>query len=314
MAITTADPAPLTDAQQLSDEQRASYLERGYLQLDSFIGPEWLAELRSASAEFVELSREIDESNRVLDVEPSHSSEHPRLRRLISPLDHHDTFHRFTIHGPPARLAMELLGGPVRFHHSKLNYKWSGGGEEVKWHQDIQFWPHTDFSPLTIGVYLDDVDDEMGPMGVLPGSHRGPLYDMYGADGEWAGSLDDNDAAGLDLSAMAWLKGPAGSVTVHNCCMIHGSLPNNSVRPRPLLLQTYSAIDSYPVAGIGANGLTGRNGGTIVGGPAPQQLEIEGRTMHGAPDWSKRGGPPTIFGSQQGDADQSGSKRPSPRK
>ena len=58
----------------------------------------------------------------------------------------------------------------MRFHHSKLNYKWSDGGEEVNGTQDIQFWPHTDFSPLTIGVYLDDVDDEMGPMGILPGA------------------------------------------------------------------------------------------------------------------------------------------------
>ncbi|MEL7208277.1 MAG: hypothetical protein AAGK32_08625, partial [Actinomycetota bacterium] len=71
-------------------------------------------------------------------------------------------------------------------------------------------------------------------------------------------------------------------------------------RPRPLLLNTYSAIDSYPIAGIGANGGTGRNGGLVIGGDAPQTLTVEGRTMHGAPDWSKKG-PPTIFGSQQGD-------------
>jgi hypothetical protein len=30
-----------------------------------------------------------------------------------------------------------------------------------------------------------------------------------------------------------------------------------------------------------------------------QMLEIEGRTMRGAPVWRKQG-PPTIFGSQQG--------------
>ena len=191
--------------------------------------------------------------------------------------------------------------GRVRFHHSKLNYKWSDGGEEVKWHQDIQFWPHTDFTPLTIGVYLDDVDDEMGPMGVLPGSHLGPLYDMYGRDGAWTGAMNDADATTLDLDAMVWLGGPAGSATVHNCCTVHGSMPNNSARPRPLLLQTYSAIDSYPVAGIGANGVAGRLSGTIIGGEPTQVLEIDGRRMHGAPDWSRKG-PPTIFDSQQDDA------------
>ena len=70
---------------------------------------------------------------------------------------------------PPAALrhrqvAEDLLGADVSFHHSKLNFKWGGGGQEIKWHQDIQFWPHTNYSPLTIGCYLEDVDDAMGPM------------------------------------------------------------------------------------------------------------------------------------------------------
>ena len=291
-----------TTATALTDDQKRSYHDNGYLQLDAHVGPEWLDELRAVSAEFVERSRQQTSSDRVIDVEPTHTAEHPRLRRLISPPDQHEVFRRFTLEGPPAVLASELLGGPVRYHHSKLNYKWSGGGEEVKWHQDIQFWPHTDFTPLTIGVYLEDVDEEMGPMGVLPGSHLGRLYDLYGADGAWAGALNDDDAAGLDLDRMVWLRGAAGSVTVHNCCMVHGSMPNQSPRPRPLLLQTYSAVGSYPVAGIGANGATGRLSGAVVGGQATQRLEIEGRTMRGAPDWSRKG-PPTIFGSQQNDAD-----------
>lgn len=284
----------------LTDDQRRSYADNGYLHLDSFVDDAWLAELRDASDEFVERSRDITESNRMLDVEPDHGPDAPRLRRLISPVDHHDSFHRFTMEGPAAQLAMDLLGGPVRFHHSKLNYKWSDGGEEVKWHQDIQFWPHTDFTPLTIGVYLDDVDHEMGPMGVLPGSHLGPLYDLYAPDGSgtWAGSINDTDLATIDLDDVSWLFGPAGSVTVHNCCAVHGSVPNTSPRARPLLLQTYSAIDSYPVGGIGANNVTGPSGGRVIGGLASQQLEIEGRAMHGAPDWSRKA-IPTIFGSQQ---------------
>ncbi len=296
MAITSTDTV-------LTEDQRAAYQRDGYLHLPGFVDGDWLDRLRAASDEFVERSRGQSGSDKVIDVEPGHTASHPRLRRLISPLDHHPTFFAFTTEGPPARLAQSLLGGPVRFHHSKLNYKWSDGGEEVKWHQDIQFWPHTDFSPLTIGVYLSDVDDEMGPMGVLPGSHTGALYDLYGADGSWAGAMNDDDVAALDLDAMAWLTGPAGSVTIHNCAMVHGSMPNRSPRPRPLLLNTYSALTSYPVTGIGANGVTGRNGGLLIGGEATQHLTVDGRTMHGAPDWS-RSGPPTIFGSQQGDSDR----------
>ena len=278
--------------------QRDFYDEHGYLLLEKFVSDAWLTRLRLAAEEFVEQSRSLSESNRLLDLEPDHTSEAPRLRRLVSPVDHHDAFYEFAMNGPAAELAQALLGSPVRFHHSKLNYKWADGGEEVKWHQDIQFWPHTDFSPLTIGLYLDDVDDEMGPMGVLPGSHKGALYNQYDQQGHWAGAMRDSDVEGLDLSSVAWLKGPAGSVTVHNCCMVHGSRPNLSQRVRPLLLQTYSAGTSYPVAGIGANGVAGKQSGQVIGATASQELTIDGRHMHGAPDWSRRG-PPTIFGSQQ---------------
>lgn len=301
MASTVTSPAaPATSS--LTDDDRRRYAADGYLLLDSWIGADWLDALRAAAAEFVERSRTLTASDKVLDLEPDHTADRPRLRRLVSPPDHHETFRRFTMEGPPALLAMDLLGGPVRFHHAKLNYKWSDGGAEVQWHQDIQFWPHTDFSPLTIGVYLDDVDDEMGPMGVMPGSHTGPLYDQYDDEGRWAGAMRPADVAtAVDTSRVAWLQGPAGSVTVHNCCIVHGSVPNASPRPRPLLLQTYSAASSYPIGGIGANGVRGRFGGAVIGGEPSQVIEVDGRAMRGAPDWSRRGAAPTIFGSQQAD-------------
>ena len=282
----------------LSVEQMQKYQDDGYLHLNSFVPDDVLVGLQLAAAEFVEKSRGLKQSDKTLDLEPGHSASSPRLRRLNSPVDNHDAFRGFALEGLAAGLACSILEGPVRYHHSKLNYKWSDGGEEVKWHQDIQFWPHTDFSPLTIGVYLDDVDDSMGPMGVIPSSHKGTLYNQYSKDGQWAGSINAEDVGKIDFSEVAWLTGPAGSVTVHNCCMVHGSLPNNSPKPRPLLLQTYSRADSYPISHIGANGVTGRLSGAVVGGDSGQSIVIEGRTILGAPDWS-RSGAPTIFGSQQ---------------
>ena len=104
---------------------------------------------------------------------------------MNSPTDFHETYWEFASQGPFVDIAEDLLGPNVKFHHSKLNFKWSGGGEEVKWHQDIQFWPHTNYQVLTLGVYLDDVTDEMSPMGVIPNSHNGPLYNLYDETGEW---------------------------------------------------------------------------------------------------------------------------------
>jgi len=282
----------------LSKEQIKFYHDHGYLLLDSYVPADLMARLTAATQAAVDASRTLNKSNRRYDFEPDHTAQKPRLRRLVSPVDVDETFRHLMLDGLVAKIAMAILGQPARFHHSKLNFKWSEGGEEVKWHQDIQFWPHTDFSPLTIGVYLADVDDDMGPMGVIPGSHKGELFDLYANDGKWAGAIKEEQLNRVDLDRVVWLKGPAGSITVHNCCMVHGSYPNQSNRVRPLLLQTYSAADSYPVMNLGANGAIGPHGGYVIGGSAPQSLTVQGRTMHAAPDWAEV---PTIFGSQQGD-------------
>lgn len=48
----------------------------------------------------------------------------------------------------------------------------------MKWHQDIQAWPHTDYSPLTMGIYLQDTSKEMGPLLCVPGSHENELFGL----------------------------------------------------------------------------------------------------------------------------------------
>ena len=82
--------------------------------------------------------------------------------------------------------------------------------------------------PLTIGTYLHDVGPDQGPLGVIPGSHKGELFDEYNDKGQWVGCLSDRDLGKVSLDSAEYLMGPAGSVTIHNCRTIHGSRPNLS--------------------------------------------------------------------------------------
>lgn len=272
-------------AKVLTDAQRQKYFDTGYLLLPRFLDQQVVASLVEVAEQFVEESRDYRKSNDKFDLEPSHCADAPRLRRLSFPVAHHEIFRALAFDSAIVDLAEDLLGPNVCYHHSKLNYKWSGGGEEIKWHQDIQYWPHTDYSPLTIGIYLEDVDDEMGPMGIVPKSHKGPLFDLRDDAGNWLGAIRDADMAKANIETADFLTGPAGSVTVHNCCAIHGSVPNNSPRPRPLLLQTYTAGDSFPLQTVGANGL-GPDANTMVRGSRPSFIDIAGKKVPVAPDWS----------------------------
>jgi len=278
----------------LSHEQREFYFENGYLLLKRFVSRQWLDRLRDVSDEFIERSRGLTESNTTLALEPTHSAENPRLRRLIDPTEHHPLFWEYVSQGPLADVAEDLLGPAFKFHHSKLNFKWSSGGEEIKWHQDIQFYPHTNYSIAAFGLYLSDVDDEMGPMGVIPGSHKGEIHDQYDEHDQWVGHIGEDALQRVDLDKVEWLTGPAGSVTVHNCRTVHGSLPNTSDRGRPLLLHTCTAADALPLTSRPSQ--TSHEGRMIRGEPA-RWVEFDADACQLPPDRSSQPGV-TIFSSQ----------------
>jgi ectoine hydroxylase len=233
----------------LTPAQRAAYDRDGFLAIPGLVDASWLDRLRTVITEFVEHSRKLTASNVLFDLEPDHTAAAPRLRRLVSPPDLHETFWEFASRSILVDVVEDLIGPDVKFHHGKLNFKAPRGGEEVKWHQDIQFWPHTNYSPLTVGVFLSDVEENMGNVGFVPGSHEGELFDQYDGD-EWMGCLQPRDLARVDLASAVFPVGPAGTVTVHNCRTVHGSAPNRSDRERPLLLQTYAAADAFPYTDI----------------------------------------------------------------
>ena len=278
----------------LSQEQREFYFENGYLLLERIVPIEWLDRLRSITADFVEQSRSLTQSDAIFDLEPDHTSENPRLRRLTSPVEQHPTYWEFASESVLADVAADLVGPDLKFHHSKLNFKWAEGGEAVEWHQDIQYWPHTNYSPLTIGLYMEDVNDEQGPLGVVPGSHDGDLYDLYGAEGEWTGSLTEEDAASAGSDRAVYLTGPAGSVTIHNCRTVHGSRQNTSDLGRPLLLNVYSSADAFTYT---PNPLPSKYAGAIIRGERARWAHHDPRGCLVPPDWS--GGYTSIFALQQ---------------
>src|ERR1041385_1962866 len=118
-----------------------------------------------------------------------------------------------------------LIGPNLRLQGSKLNMKAAQYGSPVEWHQDWAFYPHTNDDILAIGVMLDDMDLENGPLMVVPGSHRGPTYDHHGEDGRFCGMIDPTTIPELIAKAVP-LTGKAGSMSFHHVRAVHGSALN----------------------------------------------------------------------------------------
>jgi ectoine hydroxylase len=280
----------------LTQTQREFYLREGYILLERIIPSEWISRLRAATDELVDRSRKVTATDKVFDLEPSHSPSAPRLRRVSNPEEQHPVFWEYATKGPLPDIIADLVGPDVKFHHSKLNFKWKQGGEEVKWHYDISFWPHTNYSPLTVGTYLYDCGMDQGPLGVLPRSHIEvePMLSQYGDDGKWTGCLADRDVAKLDVARAVYLTGPAGSITIHNCRTIHGSPRNDSDLGRPLLLYTMASADAHPYT---VNPLKPIHSGEIVRGKPAPFAHHDPRPCLMPPDWSR--GYSSIFALQQ---------------
>ncbi|MEC8317685.1 MAG: phytanoyl-CoA dioxygenase family protein [Pseudomonadota bacterium] len=284
-------------ARALTQAQREHYFTHGYVGVEGLVPAETVAELVDVTAQFVEDSRRETQSGRVFDIGPGHSPDTPVLRRIKRPDDQHSAYWRFA-QGLMADVAADLAGPDVLFHHSKLNFKWFDASDMVKWHQDIQFFPHTNYNVFTIGCYLADTDMHNGPLAVLPGSHDGPLYDQYDDDGGWAGCLKPRDAEVLDADRAAFLTGPAGTLTIHNCRTLHYSPSSKSPTPRPLLLNCYSSADARAYT---AHPDPSSHTYEVVRGQAARWVEHDPRPCLLPPDWSH--GYTSIFAAQAGEND-----------
>src|SRR5499426_1303073 len=196
----------------LDQPARERYFEDGFLTLPGYVGAAWLERLRAVVAAKIEASRALTASDDQFDLAPDHSAAKPNIRRLRKAVDRHPELWAFAQDQPVVDLIADVLGPDLRFHSSKLNFKWSDGGEAVRWHQDIQAWPHTSFSVLTFGVYIEDTESAQGPLTAIPGSHCGTIFDQFDDEGRWTGAVMPRDVATLRTYTAVELGGPARTV------------------------------------------------------------------------------------------------------
>jgi phytanoyl-CoA hydroxylase len=232
----------------LSEAQSAAYRNDGFVVIPGVFSPAEIAELRAVTDEFVRNSAKVAANDPIYDLEDTHSSAEPRVRRIKTPHAHHETYRRASRH-PAVVALLEELWGSVRLDTGKLNMKSAGYGSPIEWHQDWAFYPHTNEDLAAVGIMLDDFTPENGPMLMIPGSHRGPVHDHHGSDGRFCGAIDPN-AAGIDFSKAVPCLGPAGTITIHHVRLMHGSATNFSGAERRFLLYQYRAADAWPLLGF----------------------------------------------------------------
>ena len=234
----------------LSKDEINFYNDQGYLLVEDVISENQHKEMLALVDGFFEKSKMIRENDNIFDLEDGHSSNNPRLKRIKQPHQHSQFFWDIIKESKIEEILRDLLGDNVSLKTSKLNTKAPGGGAAVEWHQDWAFYPHTNDNVLALGLMLNDVDMDNGPLMVIPESHKGPVLSHFN-NGVFCGAIDPDDSD-FDMSKAVTLTGKARSMTIHHARTLHGSSPNNSNRDRLVLFYECNSADAWPLVGAGA--------------------------------------------------------------
>ncbi len=235
----------------LNEEQLDRFWTDGYLVVENGVLENQLAALNRQLEAWIEESRrqisnfgETIDGKARFDLEPGHTPERPRLRRVANPADISETYRDALWTAPLVDMVVDLIGANVKFHHCKLNMKLPGMETSVGYHQDHPYDPHTNDDVIVALAMLTDMTRENGCLMVVPGSHR-ERYSLFQND-KYVGEISPAEVGRLERRAVP-LTGKAGSVILQHTWMVHGSGTNQTDRPRNLLICDYTAADAFPL-------------------------------------------------------------------
>ena len=271
----------------LTAPQIATFQARGFVVAPSGVAEEDLAALRAELDGWIEQSRghaanwgDTADGRRRFDLEPGHSAETPRLRRVGNPVDISEAYRRVLFESPLADRVAQLIGPDVVFHHCKLNNKLPGMATKVDWHQDHAFDPHSNDSVVVTLLMLDDMSETNGCLRVVPGSHR--ERHSHFEDGRFVGATP----AALDADFLARsepIVGRAGDACFMHTWCVHGSEANRSDAPRRLLICDYAAADARPLM---APQMASDHSGRVVRGRATRVVRLEAGLLELPPNYA----------------------------
>ena len=227
---------------KLSSEQIARFHDQGYLFLPKVFAEAEADLLRAEAAKVYALDREEvwREASGV-------------ARTAFAAHTYNAAFRRLGAHPRLVEPVMQLLGGPVYTHQYKVNAKAAFDGEVWQWHQDYGTWARDDEMPepraMNIAVFLDEVSAVNGPLMLIPGSHRqGTLpagHDLATTSYPlW--TLDRATVTRLaEQGGIVAPTGPAGSLLMFHCNLVHASPPNISPFGRTIVYLSLCHVENH---------------------------------------------------------------------
>ena len=223
-------PCTNSRPKKLTVEQIQQYNKRGYISPLDVFTPEEAAANRSYFDALMQRAKEAGHNSYSIN------GWHRHCRGI------YDLLHEKRI----LDYAEDLLGPNLVSIMTHYFSKEPGDGKQVSWHQDASYWPLTPSKVVTVWLAIDDVDEENGPMTVIPGSH------LHGQIPFEKSTDEENNVLGQSVhNPLDWGGEPvpftmrAGQISMHTDLLLHGSEPNRSTRRRCGLTLRYMPPDVH---------------------------------------------------------------------
>ena len=173
-----------------------------------------------------------DGENREVDSRPEYLTEpHPR----------HSFWLELCRHPRVLDAVEQVLGPDLILIMSHLIVKRAGDGLPVAWHQDNTYWHSVQGTEVTtVWLAIDDTDQANGCMQVIPCTHEGyPELDKISTGADDLLGLTVEVTPEMEKAAVC-LEMAAGSMSVHDSFVLHGSDSNTSGRRRAAYTMRYA--------------------------------------------------------------------------
>src|SRR6202790_193638 len=126
----------------ISEQDVQAYKRDGVIVVPDVLGADTLAQVRSVIAALVAGAANTTEHTDVYDLEPGHTAESPRVRRIKTPHKVHPLFDQIVRSPAVLDILKKLIGPALRLHGSKLNMKSAQYGSPGGLPQDRAVYSH----------------------------------------------------------------------------------------------------------------------------------------------------------------------------
>lgn len=245
-----------TNSGPLTTEQLSFYEQTGYLNLTGFFSPDEVTYLRS------EMDRLWEKNAQANRKEVIREPESQEVRSIFAVHRDNEVFRQLSQDPRLVQMIEQILGSEVYLHQSRINYKKGFTGKEFYWHSDFETWHVEDGMPrmraLSCSITLEENFHYNGPLLLMPGSHQSFItcvgetpedhYEQSLRRQEYGVPDQENLAKLVEKHGIDTMTGPAGSVVLFDCNIMHGSNSNISPLPRSNVFMVYNSVENKLVA------------------------------------------------------------------